>query len=477
MKKRLPRLLDRIMPVGMFGRLVMVMVMGLVLEQAISGFIFFEERRDLEMQSRSVRMAERVADLVKLLDGMSAEERLKFTPLAESRYFSVDLPSENAFKVPTEGYEENREKLQVLEQTLAQLLGRERVLTVALASIGASGGYAAFPPLAAGQVSQLVPGVDEHDLHSPVLFAVVSLADGSRAGFRYIVPGPLPATVRNFVINMLVRLAVIIALSLVAVRIATRPLALLAQAAERLGRDIHEPPLVEAGPVEVQQAAWAFNRMQERLLTILRDRTRMLAAISHDLKTPITRLRLRAELLDDQTLKDKLIKDLAEMETMVSATLEFMHNLDDLGPTQSIDMVAMLESMQADAAEIGQPITVSGNAEPFSGHALPLRRCLANLLDNAVKYGHKAEVLIQDSDDALTIRVRDQGPGIPEDKLIKVFEPFYRLEESRNRDTGGHGLGLSIALSCAQSHGGTLVLSNRPEGGLEAELILPRGGV
>lgn len=462
------------MPLGMFGRLVLVMVLGLVLEQAVSGVIFYEERRDLEMQGRSVRMGERVADLVRILDGMTPAERHRFTPLAESRFFTVDLPTENSIQIPGDTGQDNYDKIQLLEQTLTQLLGRERVLAVAMASMAQSGGIKAFPPLAAGQVSQLVPGVDEHDPESPVLFARVALADGSAVTFRYIVPGPLPETLRNYLINMLMRMLVIISLSLVAVRIATQPLIALAGAAERLGRDIHQAPLMEVGPTEVRKAAKAFNHMQVRLLAMLRDRTRMLAAISHDLKTPITRLRLRAEMLDDARLKEKIDRDLAEMETMVSATLEFMQDMENLGPTQPIDMVALLESMQQDQAEIGEHVTVTGSARPYYGHALPLQRCLGNLMGNALKYGERADVVIRDSAEALLILVRDQGPGIPEDKLEQVFEPFYRLEQSRNRDTGGHGLGLAIALAVAQNHGGHITLRNRPEGGLEAELRLPR---
>ena len=193
------------------------------------------------------------------------------------------------------------------------------------------------------------------------------------------------------------------------------------------------------------------------------------------MKTPITRLRLRAELLDDTELRAKFVKDLQEMEAMVSAALDFMRGVDQHEPPQPVDIMALLESLQADAREVGGDVRIEGAAQSaYRGHAQTLKRCLSNLIDNAVKYGQRATIVVADSAGELAISVRDDGPGIPEPELERVFEPFYRLEASRNRATGGSGLGLTIARNVAQAHGGSLVLNNRPGGGLEAVLTLPR---
>jgi signal transduction histidine kinase len=215
--------------------------------------------------------------------------------------------------------------------------------------------------------------------------------------------------------------------------------------------------------------------MQARLAGYIRDRTRVLAAMSHDLKTPITRLRLRAELLGDPLMREKFTRDLDEMESMVGATLDFLRGQESGEPAQPVDVMALLESLQADLRETGGTMEIGGTAiRPYPGAPQALKRCLANLVENAVKYGRSARVTVDDSATHLVIRVQDDGPGLPPAELEKVFDPFYRVEGSRSRDTGGTGLGLTIARGIAEAHGGRLSLRNREEGGLEAKLELPR---
>jgi signal transduction histidine kinase len=215
--------------------------------------------------------------------------------------------------------------------------------------------------------------------------------------------------------------------------------------------------------------------MQERLSHYLQDRTRFLAAMSHDLKTPITRLRLRAELLDDPALRARFTADLAEMESMVAATLDFMRGVDVEEQSATIDMQALLESLQSDLQEAGGTVAIeSEGVRPYVGRPQALKRCLSNLMQNAIAYGGDVRVVAAEGRDALEIRVLDSGPGISADDLERVFEPYLRLETSRNRATGGTGLGLAIARSIARTHGGDITLANRPEGGLQAALRLPR---
>jgi signal transduction histidine kinase len=303
----------------------------------------------------------------------------------------------------------------------------------------------------------------------------VRLHDGTLVTFDSRLPQETASWPYRVLLSLAVLLATVVALSLLAVRWATRPLDAFAKAATELGRNIDRPPLAEAGPTEVARAARALNVMQARLASYIRERTGLFAAMSHDLKTPITRLRLRAELLKDPELKARFTGDLAEMEAMVRATLDFLEGFERAEPAMPVDMAALLESLQADLSETGGKVAIEGKpVKPYFGRPAALKRCLGNLLDNAIKYGGFAVVKVDDTERRLEIRIQDEGPGIPESELEKVFEPFYRLEASRSRETGGTGLGLAIARSIAEGHGGRLTLANRPEGGLEARLTLPR---
>jgi signal transduction histidine kinase len=197
--------------------------------------------------------------------------------------------------------------------------------------------------------------------------------------------------------------------------------------------------------------------------------------MSHDLKTPLTRLRLQVETtLDDAAIQARFSKELDEMESMVRGALALFRGLDDDETLSPIDINALVATLQSEFTEMGADVKVEGKAsQPFAGKPQALRRLLTNLVANAVKFGIRARIIVEDGT-VLIIRVRDEGPGIPQEELERVFEPFYRVESSRNRDTGGTGLGLSIARDVAQAHGGSLVARNLPDGGLEALLVLPR---
>jgi signal transduction histidine kinase len=353
------------------------------------------------------------------------------------------------------------------------------------AAVGVSAGQA-LPPAAiakpgfmgpAGHPPWMMPGAAMRFGAEPgfSFVAQVSLADGTLVTFDSRQSAETSGWPYRLLLSLAVLLAAVIAVSLVAVRWATRPLKALADAADELGRNLDRPPLPEKGPLEVERAARAFNTMQARLAGSIRERSATLAAMSHDLKTPVTRLRLRAELLEDGELKKKISQDVEEMESMVLATLEFMRGGETAERVQPVDITALLESLQGDAAVLGGQVALEGSTtRPFAGRPQALKRCLGNLIDNALKYGKSATMVLEDAPDRLVIRVRDQGPGIPETELERVFEPFYRIEGSRGRDTGGTGLGLSIARNVAQLHGGTLILRNTRDAGLEAVLTLPR---
>ena len=302
----------------------------------------------------------------------------------------------------------------------------------------------------------------------------VRLQDGTWATFDTRVTQESASLPWRLLATLLTLLAAVLLLSYIAVRWITRPLHLLSSAADELGHDINRPPLPEGGPLEVGRAAHAFNTMQTRLVRFIDERTRLLAAMSHDLKTPLTRMRLRAEMLEDAALRESFEKDVMEMEAMVTQTLEFMRGLSNREPEQNVDMIGFLESLQADNEAMGRVVNISGQASrPYLGAPQFLRRCISNLIDNATAYGQRAEIGVEEGATELAIRIRDHGPGIPESELETVFEPFYRLERSRSRETGGTGLGLSIARDIARAHGGDVQLRNHPDGGLEAILTLP----
>ena len=305
--------------------------------------------------------------------------------------------------------------------------------------------------------------------------AQVRLHDGSLVTFDSSLPQEVTAVPLRIALTLLALTALVVALSFVAVRWVTVPLRTLSAGAEKLGRDLDSPPLPESGPLELRQAAKAFNTMQHRLARLVAERTRLFTAMSHDLKTPITRMRLRTELLDDEALRAGFGKDLDEMEAMVTQTLDYLRDAAVHEPAKPLDMNALLESLQNDYRVGGGAVEIEGGATaPYLGRPLALRRCLTNLVDNALRYGKRATIVVEDAAAELTVRVRDEGPGMPEDQLERAFEPFFRGEASRSRDTGGTGLGLGIARNIARAHGGDVVLHNGVPGGLEAVLTLAR---
>ena len=257
-------------------------------------------------------------------------------------------------------------------------------------------------------------------------------------------------------------------------RIATRPLRQLADAADKLDISHAGEPLPEQGSSEVRVATRAFNRMQKRIYEDVRERTGMLAAITHDLQTPLTRLRLRLEKLPDETLRNKLVGDMQSMQQMLQEGLELSRSLETSEAAQLLDLDSLLDSLCSDAVEAGQQVAyIEHTAVQLKAHPLALRRAFSNLLDNAVKYGQRAEVSLSRDARQCHIRIRDFGPGIAPELQETVFTPFYRIEHSRSRESGGTGLGLSIARNIVLRHNGELTLTNHPAGGLLVHVVLP----
>lgn len=461
-------------PRTLFGRLVGVLFIGLVLAQGMSAWIHWSERDRVLLRAAGLGPVQRVVDTVNLLDSLDATERERIAAL-------LSLPPQ---------------RVSLSRSPLPQAPGTEpgphqRMFTAMLAS-ALGDGYPVQVRLREGLQREPARGMPEHfnaaraasdpEAHGPhhmlpaaVFVTQVRLHDGQWVTFDTAIPREAADLPARLLASLAVLLLAVLALSWWAVRWVSQPLRHLAQAADALGRNLHQPPLPESGPAEVRQAAQAFNTMQTRLQRFLNDRTQVLAAMSHDLKTPLTRLRLRAELLDDDELRQRFEKDLHEMEAMVTEALSALRGLDNPATSQPVDLMALLESLQADQQEMGREVSLNGQVgAPLSGDPARLRRALGNLVDNAVLYGQRAHISVSDTPQAVTVRVRDEGPGIPPELQERVFDPFYRVEASRNRSTGGTGLGLGIARNIARAAGGNLTLRNHPEGGLEATLLLPR---
>jgi signal transduction histidine kinase len=468
----------RFAPRSLFARMVLVLLAGLAAAQLASFAIHWRERGEFMARASGARSAQRIADIVRLLDTIAPAERERILAVVNAPGMRVVM---QALPLPEVAADEERaEQAQQLAAQLRRSLGDGWPLEVVVTDVpvirGPPPGFG--PGMKGGGMGPRGEGGPGIRGRPGVSFVVrTELADATPLTFDLRQPSEVVNWPLRLVLSLAVLFGAVLIVTLVAVRSVTRPLKTLAQAAEELGADINRPPLDERGPLEVSRAARAFNTMQRRLAAFIHDRSRIFAAMSHDLKTPITRMRLRTALLDDDEVRAKFEKDLAEMEAMVAATLDFMRGLENTQPAQALDVAALLDSIAEDAREVGGEVTVEGAPlAPYRGNPQTLRRCITNLVENAVKYGRTATILVEDGPDELVIRVRDGGPGIPEAELERVFEPFHRLEASRNRDTGGTGLGLTIARIIAQAHGGTLTLVNRDGGGLEATLTLPRRG-
>jgi signal transduction histidine kinase len=413
---------------------------GLVLAQLIGAVMHLTERQRTIGTSVGHEFAQRVAAVHRAIDSQSGNER----------------------------------------QALAQRLSTPRqhlsVLTDAPAPTGITTGTPEFlsrltevlgPEIAIRPVTLPRVGAFAFDVY-------LALKSGDWLRIEGSAPDEIFAWPLHLFGNLALMLAAVLVLIWIVARMTVLPLTRLATAARGLGEDLRQLPLSEDGPSEVREAARAFNAMQRRIRQDIEERERFLAAVSHDLRTPVTRLRLRSELLTDASLRERTLRDLDEMQQMLTGALDFLRGKAADEPASPLDMVALLESLVDDQAELGHEVALKAPAAATcAGRPQALRRAIGNLIENALKYGQRASVELKTDGGNVTIVVEDDGPGLPEDELDKVFEPFYRVEASRNRETGGVGLGLAIVRQIARQHGGDVTLAHPPGGGLRAVLWLP----
>ena len=307
-----------------------------------------------------------------------------------------------------------------------------------------------------------------------VALVSMKLPDASWINVSLFAAG-LPKTSRHgtLVSTSMMALGVVL-LSLLVVRWLTQPLRTVVDAVSRLTPGAITQPVPEVGPREVRDLAHAFNAMQRRINTLVDTRTRALAAVSHDLRTPLTRVKLRAEDIPDEALRSAVVRDIGEMEQMIEATLSYLRGEASSEPQRALDLAALIRTIVEDARETGQSVELNAATKIIvNGRLIGLKRAVGNLVGNATRYGRHVAVTALAGHGFVQLHIDDDGPGIPEDQLQTVLEPFVRLEDSRNRDTGGVGLGLTIAKSNIEADGGTLVLANRVDGGLRVTVTLP----
>ncbi|MDO9603197.1 HAMP domain-containing sensor histidine kinase [Hydrogenophaga sp.] len=421
-------------PRTLFGRLMLILLAGLLLAQALTFVLVFAERGQAMRRMMVSYLAADVASSVAMLDRLPASERADWLPRLQRANYQLSL------------------------------------------HVGPPGGRANPSPLAAQITHVLSQALAQpvQAFDAPVAGVAMRLHLQLRDGTPMVVDLAEPRLlISPWVIGVLTAQLVLLAgVCAVAVRQATRPLSKLAEAAAALAPGQPTTLLPETGPIEVVQATCAFNRMRERIEETLLERTQMLAAISHDLQTPLTRMRLRADLLADEVLRDKLQADLTQMQHLVEQGLTYARSAHPAGEAAvPTDIVALLESLVADYQDASQPVRwIGGPPCKVTTQPAALRRAVANLIDNAIKYGEEAEVVLIHTEHRTIVRVMDRGPGIPAEEREKVLEPFYRIEGSRNAATGGSGLGLAIVQRLLVHCRAELALSARDGGGLVADI-------
>jgi signal transduction histidine kinase len=469
-RSRLPALWPR----TLLGRLIAASLAAVLLAQAAGLVLIAQEREGFVRQSSVREWARRIAETTQMLQPMNASERATAlshlsAPHGPPLHHAGGLPPGRAAGRSFVSVPLLSDFEQTLKEELHLALGPAYDVEVTRTADPARPAIPLPVPFyEAREIAAHQGSAQRYDV-------TVRFPDGDTVVYRITRLARGATLPRNLLVNLILLVLILMLALYVTARNITRPLSALARAADSIGRDTRPEPLPERGARELRDAAHAFNTMQDRLRRYLDSRSRVLAAMSHDLKTPLTRLRLQVETLENPAMQARIGKELDEMESMVHQALALFRGLDDGEPAAALDVNELLARLREQFAEMGAAVTIAGRAlQPFVGKAQGLKRCLTNLIANAVNFGTRAAIVVEDGAAALIIRVRDAGPGIPAEELERVFEPFYRLESSRNRDSGGTGLGLSIARDIAEAHGGSLTLANLPQGGLEATLTLPR---
>jgi signal transduction histidine kinase len=461
------------LPKSLAGQALLILVVGLSISHAIGFAIYSLDRHDVVATTEATDFAERVAGVIVLLRKIPPLWREDVIRGSDSRAFRVSLDASASVTDHSSEDDVPAEVASFLRQQLPDW-EPERIRVALSEQPGAPHALATPGGARTGTATSSSGGASPAD-RSDYLHASLRLDDGDWLNFVGPIPriqSNLPRSAGVYVFSVAAGVG-LVALWLV-FRI-TAPLSAFAAAADRFGKTIRAEPLPENGPIEVAQASRALNDMQQRLCRLIDNRTLMLAAISHDLRTPVTLLRLRAELMSDSAEQKKVLDTLDEMEAMISAALDFSKGAFSEEPRRHVDIAALLESLCDDLKDSGAPVEFTPHGQLlYSCRRVALKRAFSNLIDNAVKYGGVARVRIDERPDAIVITIEDDGPGVPEEHLEQIFAPFFRVDASRSKGAGGIGLGLTISQAIVEGHGGDIRVENGSERGLLVRVSLPR---
>lgn len=445
---------------------LIVLIIGLLVSHAIGFLLYALDRRAAVATTEAFDIAERASGVVILLRNVSDDWRPDILAASDSRSFRVWQTDESTLDVAARSTDDKR-VLDYLRTLLPRLAERDMHVVVTPPPL-----KDVRPPTRPDPPG--APTINLFDSAAEIVGISIHHPDGFWLNFVGVIPKPAsiwPGVIGGYLLSVVIGAAVI---SFWLVRRVTQPLADFAAAAERLGKDIRSEPLPHEGPGEVVQVALAFNRMQDRIAKLLEHRMELLAAISHDLRTPVTQMKLRAELLENKEDQEKFIKALGDMEVIIATFHDYARSAYGSEARSRIEFGSLVESVCSDMADAGEDVVYESDERVyFECKRVAVKRALNNLIDNAVKYGLRARVWLTKEKTRIVICIDDDGPGIPPDELDKAFLPFHRFESSRSRETGGIGLGLSIAQAVAHDHGGDIKLLNRMEGGLRVEFVLP----
>ena len=459
-------MIRRILPRSVGGQLLALLLLAIALTQGLSLILLSDERNRAVRAAIGLEAAGRAANVALLLEDAPGDLHTSILRAADSPLvrFQIGAAPESPHDSAGAGPFLARMR-QILGGSARDIRADIHALTIAPQPFPENM-PAAMRPMHEAMMAGRTEPVE--------LTLSIRLATGDWLNVRTMFQRPGPQwTPEALLPLLLMAVAVALVAWITAMRI-VGPMRALAAGADRLGRGLDTGPLPLTGPTEVRDTTLAFNRMQDRLTRFVTERTRMLAALSHDLRSPLTAMRLRVELLDEDEDSIRLKALVAEMQAMVEATLDFARGAAVQEAAVQVDLAALLADLVSDAAA-GEGHATLAAAQPVLAavHLTTLKRALRNLIDNAIRYGDIARVTLTGQPGLAIITIADDGPGLPEDQLAAVFEPFVRLEASRSRDTGGVGLGLAIARTALQAHGGDVTLRNRAAGGLEAVVRLP----
>jgi len=453
----------RLVPRSLIGRLALLMFGAFLAAQAISVWLFADERGEAIRVAQRLETVERAEAVAHAVETAAPQARDSILAAVNSRLvrFAVEDAPLVAQAAPDRAGE-------------AEIAGRQdagSAVRTAEVTISPHDGQPAEPPAAFAWLHERMRAAGA----APAEFRIsVPLADGGWLNVRSRFHRPDLQTPPAVLGATLLSLALILGALWLGLSRITDPLRRLAAAADGFGIDAPAPAMPTEGPREVRALSEALGRMHARLTAMIADRTRMLAALGHDLRSPITALRVRAEMVDDEETRERMVATLDEMQEMVDSTLAYARGVSTDQPMEETDLAQLVADLAGELSETGPPVAVAPSA-PVRGavRRTAIRRALRNLIENAQRYGGGVRASVRRVGGDAEMLIEDDGPGIPERDLGTVFDPFARLETSRSRETGGIGLGLPIARAILRAHGGDVVLSNRPEGGLRATLRLP----